>query len=171
VKMNVRDGWTGGLELEEAARVARALEAAGASALVPSCGFTARTPLYMLRGGVPVREMVRAQEHALTKVGMSLFGRVMVQRYPFEPQFLLAEARRVRDAVSIPVGYIGGVQSLDDMKALMAEGFAFVQLGRATIRDPDFVRRIEDGEISASDCDHCNRCIASMSVEGVRCHL
>jgi 2,4-dienoyl-CoA reductase-like NADH-dependent reductase (Old Yellow Enzyme family) len=171
VKMNVRDGWAGGLEVEDAVRVARAFEAAGASALVPSCGFTARTPLYMLRGGVPVKEMVQAQQHALTKVGMSLFGRVMVQRYPFEPQFLLAEARRVRDAVSIPVGYVGGVQSLDDMKALMAEGFAFVQLGRATIRDPDFVRRLEDGGISASDCDHCNRCIASMSVEGVRCHL
>ena len=60
--MNVRDGWRGGLEVDEAAQVARAFEAAGATALVPSCGFTARTPLYMLRGGVPVREMVRQQK-------------------------------------------------------------------------------------------------------------
>jgi 2,4-dienoyl-CoA reductase-like NADH-dependent reductase (Old Yellow Enzyme family) len=170
VKMNVRDGWSDGLEVSEAVRVARAFQAAGASALVPSCGFTARTPLYMLRGDVPLKEMVREQRAVPTKIGMTLFGRFMVQRYPFEPGFLLDEARQIRDAVQIPVGYVGGTGSLQQMEDLVAEGFAFVQVGRATIRDPDFVRRLESGEITASDCDHCNRCIASMSVHGVRCH-
>lgn len=169
VKMNVRDGWRGGLEVDEAVQVARAFESAGATALVPSCGFTARTPLYMLRGGVPVREMVKQQEGALTKVGMTLFGRIMVQHYRYEPQFLLNEADRIRDAVSIPVGYVGGVESLDHMEAAMAAGFAFVQVGRATVRDPDFVHHLESGASTATDCDHCNRCVASMSREGIRC--
>ena len=61
----------------------------------------------------------------------------MVQHYRYTPQFLLDEARRVRDAVSIPVAYIGGVESLAQMEALLDEGFAFVQVGRATVRDPD----------------------------------
>jgi 2,4-dienoyl-CoA reductase-like NADH-dependent reductase (Old Yellow Enzyme family) len=169
VKMNVRDGWRGGLEVEEAARAAQAFAAAGATALVPSCGFTARTPLYMLRGGVPVREMVWQQDNVLTKIGMTLFGRITVQHYPYQPGFLLAEARRIREAVSIPVGYIGGVETLEQMENALTEGFAFVQVGRATVRDPDFVRHLQSGAVAASDCDHCNRCVASMSVEGIRC--
>jgi 2,4-dienoyl-CoA reductase-like NADH-dependent reductase (Old Yellow Enzyme family)/short-subunit dehydrogenase len=170
VKMNSRDGWRSGLDVEDAAEVARAFEAAGASALVPSCGFTARTPLYMLRGGVPVREMVKQQEGALTKIGMTLFGRFMVQGYGYEPRFLLDEARRVRDAVSIPVAYIGGIESLEEMEGLMAEGFAFLQVGRATIRDPDFVKHLQSGALTTSDCDHCNKCVASMSRDGIRCY-
>lgn len=169
VKMNQRDGMRGGLELDESVKVAKAFEAAGASALVPSCGFTAGTPLYMLRGDRPVKEMVRAQSGFLHKIGLSLFGRTMVQRYPFRPLFLLEGARRIRDVVDIPVGYIGGALSLADMETLVAEGFAFIQIGRATIRDPEFVRRLESREISRSDCDQCNRCIAAMSVDGITC--
>lgn len=171
VKMNQRDGMRGGLELDEAVRVAQAFEAAGAGALVPSCGFTASTPLYMLRGGRPVTEMVRAQKGFFYKIGLSLFGRVMVQRYPFEALFLLEGARRIRDAVNIPVGYVGGALSSVHMESLVSEGFAFVQLGRPTIRDPEFVNRLERGEIGESDCDQCNRCIASMSADGVTCAL
>ncbi len=171
VKMNQRDGMRGGLELDEAVRVAQAFEQAGASALVPSCGFTACTPLYMLRGGRPVTDMVRAQTGFFYKIGLSLFGRMMVQRYPFEPLFLLDGARRIRDAVRIPVGYVGGALSITDMGRLIEEGFAFVQLGRPTIRDPEFINRLQRGDITASDCDHCNRCIASMSTDGVTCAL
>jgi 2,4-dienoyl-CoA reductase-like NADH-dependent reductase (Old Yellow Enzyme family) len=171
VKMNVRDGWKGGLEVEEAVRTARAFQRAGASSLVPSCGFTARTPLYMLRGGVPVREMARAQEGLLARAGMALFGWAMVQSYSFEPCFLLEEARRIRDAVSIPVGYVGGVRSLHEMESLVAEGFAFVQLGRPTIHDPGFVDALRAGRTEVSGCDNCNRCVAAMSARGVSCFL
>jgi 2,4-dienoyl-CoA reductase-like NADH-dependent reductase (Old Yellow Enzyme family) len=169
VKMNQRDGMHGGLELDEAVEIARALQLAGASALVPSCGFTASTPLYMLRGGRPVREMARAQSNPFYRAGLALFGWTLVQRYPFEPLFLLEGARRIRDAVGIPVGYIGGALSGADLDGLVGEGFAFVQLGRATIRDPDFVKHLVDGEVATSDCDHCNRCVAAMSVNGLEC--
>lgn len=171
VKMNLVDGMRGGLGLEESVEVAQAFEAAGATALVPSCGFTAKTPLYMLRGDVPTMEFARAQPKLLTKVGMALFGWALVQRYPFSACFLEAEALRIRRAVDIPVGYVGGVRSLADLERLMEQGFAFAELGRSTIRDPDFVNRLQSGEIDASDCDECNRCIASMSVTGVTCAL
>lgn len=169
VKMNQRDGMRGGLELDEAVQVARAFESAGASALVPSCGFTAKTPLYMMRGGVPVKEMVRAQEGLFEKVGLSLFGWLMVQRYAYTPLFLLEGARRIRDAVSIPVGYVGGARTLEEMESLVAEGFGFVELGRPTVRDPNFIRHLQSGVLDRSDCDQCNRCIAAMSDTGVIC--
>jgi 2,4-dienoyl-CoA reductase-like NADH-dependent reductase (Old Yellow Enzyme family) len=167
--MNQRDGMRGGLELDEAVEVARAFEAEGVDALVPSCGFTAKTPLYMMRGNVPIREMAQNQSNPLNRFALTLFGRFMVQRYPFEPMFLWDGAARIKDAVSIPVVYIGGVLSLEDMERAIEEGFGFVAVGRATVRDPDFVNRLERGEIAESDCDHCNRCIAAMDAGGVRC--
>ena len=51
----------------------------------------------------------------------------------------------------------------------LGEGFGFTQVGRATVRDPEFVIRLERGRITESDCDQCNRCIAAMEAGGVYC--
>jgi 2,4-dienoyl-CoA reductase-like NADH-dependent reductase (Old Yellow Enzyme family) len=169
VKMNVSDGFRGGLGIDEAIAVARGLEAAGASALVPSCGFTARTSLYMMRGNLPIREMAANQATLAGRLGTRLFGRLIVPRYPFRPLFLLGDARRIRAAVRIPVLYVGGALSLSDMETVIGEGFDMVQAGRATVRDPALPRRLRSGEVTGSDCDHCNRCIAAMEAGGVAC--
>ena len=169
VKMNLRDGFKGGVEVDDAIEIAKRYEAAGASALVLSCGFTSRTPLYMLRGKVPIMGFVKAVDSLLAKVGMLLFGRFMVQYYPFEELFLLEEARKVREAINMPLVLIGGVCSLENMAKAMDEGFDFVQVGRATIRDPNIVRKMERGEVQSSDCDHCNRCVGEINSGPVRC--
>ena len=170
VKMNQRDGFPGGLELEEAITAARRFEAEGASGLIPSCGFTARTSsLYMMRGNVPIREMAANQPGLLLRLSTRLFGRLMVQRYPFRPLFLLEGARRMAEAVRIPVVYVGGILSREHMEEALRAGCRFVEVGRATVRDPAFVRRLRSGEIAESDCDQCNRCIAAMEAGGVRC--
>ncbi len=64
----MQGGFRGGLELEEAVEAARRFEAEGASAIIPSCGFTARTPLYMMRGNVPIREMAANQQDVLGRL-------------------------------------------------------------------------------------------------------
>lgn len=83
--------------------------------------------------------------------------------------FLFEGAKRIREAVDIPVIYIGGVESKTDMTRALDSGFDFVQIGRATIQDPDFVKKIESGEITQTKCDHCNRCVAAMDAGGVYC--
>jgi 2,4-dienoyl-CoA reductase-like NADH-dependent reductase (Old Yellow Enzyme family) len=83
--------------------------------------------------------------------------------------FLLEQAKLIKDAVKIPVVYIGGVCSLDDMEKAMNEGFEFVQIGRATVRDPDVIKKIQSGEVPGVDCDHCNRCVAEMAEKGISC--
>lgn len=169
VKMNVTDGISGGLEIEEAVGIAVAFEEAGATALIPSCGFTSKTPFMMLRGNVPVKEMARNRPTFSERIATRLFGRFMVQTYPYEPLFLHEPAGRILNAVSIPVVYIGGVVSGSGIRQLMDEGFSFVQIGRATIRDPDFPKKLDSGEIEESDCDICNRCVAAMDGGGVVC--
>lgn len=170
VKLNQRDGFPGGLELDEAVEAARRFEQEGASALVPSCGFTSRaSSLYMMRGRVPVREMAANGPNAAVRIATRIFGGVFARRYPFEPLFLLDGSRRISGAVRIPVVYVGGALSLGHMEQALAAGCPFVQIGRPTIRDPELPRRLQAGEVAESDCDQCNRCVAAMDASGVDC--
>jgi 2,4-dienoyl-CoA reductase-like NADH-dependent reductase (Old Yellow Enzyme family) len=169
VKMNVRDGFKGGLEVNEAIQVAQCYEIAGASALVLSCGFTLKAPLYMVRGRVPVMEFAKGEKSLPIKIALLVLGKVIVQHFPFNELFLLQEAKEVRKAVKMPLVLVGGVCSIDNMNTAMDEGLDFVQIGRATIRDPNIVKKMESGEIITSDCDHCNRCIGKISGGPVKC--
>jgi 2,4-dienoyl-CoA reductase-like NADH-dependent reductase (Old Yellow Enzyme family) len=169
VKMNCEDGFKGGLTIDEAAQAAKRFEAEGASALVPSCGFTARTSFYMMRGQVPLLEYIKSEKNPVTKMGMALFGRIIVKEFPYKELFLLEQSKRIKDAVKIPVIYIGGVCSLDSMESALKDGFEFVQIGRATIRDPGVIKKMQAGEVTSVDCDHCNRCIAEMAIRGISC--
>ncbi len=169
VKMNCEDGFRGGLHIDEAVEIAKGFEAAGASALVPSCGFTARTSFYMMRGQVPLWEYVKSEKNPVTKLGMLFFGRFIVKEFPYHNLYLLEWARRIKNAVKIPVIYIGGVCSVEDMEKVVQEGFPFVQIGRATVRDPDVINKMQSGEVAGVDCDHCNRCVAEMAVKGIAC--
>jgi len=170
VKLNQRDGFPGGVEIEEALEIARRFEREGASALVPSCGFTSRYPsLYMMRGNVPVREMAANGPNAAVRMATRLFGGVFARRYPFEPLFLLEGSRRIRAAVRIPVVYVGGAWTLTDMEKALDAGCSFIQIGRPTIRDPELPNRLRSGEVAESDCDQCNRCVSAMDAAGVEC--
>lgn len=169
VKMNQEDGMKSGLHLNEAVEVAKAFEKTGASALIPSAGFTSKVPFLMLRGNLPVKEMSNNQPELFKRIGLKLFGRFMVPEHKYEPMFLLEGAKKVREAVSIPVIYIGGTTTLGDLISARNAGFEFIQIGRATIQDPDFVKKLESGEMTESPCDHCNRCVAAMDAGGVYC--
>jgi len=168
-KTNLRDGFPGGIEIEEAVEVARRLEAEGASALVLSGGFVSRTPLYMLRGEVPLRTMMAAQDRWWAKAGLYLFGRLLVREYPFEEAFFLEDARRVRRAVRLPLVLLGGIKSRATLDRAMAEGFELVGMGRALLHDPSLPWKLARAEVDASGCVPCNECIAEMDRGGVRC--
>ena len=71
--------------------------------------------------------------------------------------------------ISLPLMLLGGVTRLDTMARALEAGFEFVALGRALIRDPDLVRRMQAGELTASRCVPCNRCVIEMERDGTRC--
>jgi len=168
-KINLSDGFAKGLDVAEAIEVARALEAAGLDGLVLSGGFVSKTPFYMLRGDLPVAEMVRNEPKLLRRTGLRLFGRMFVPRHDYEDLFFLDEARRVKDAVGIPVSLLGGVRTLAQIEQAVSEGFGFVSMGRPLIHMPDLPRRMQAGELTASPCEPCNRCVAEMEAGGIRC--
>ncbi len=169
VKMNLTDGVKSGLNLEEAIEVAKAFERAGASALVPSSGFTSKTPFMMLRGHVPVKEMVANQVNLLIKLGLTLFGKIMVKEYKYMPLFHFSQTKEVKRVVDIPLIYIGGVTTTQEITKVIESGFDFVQVGRALIHDNEFVKKMYNNELVDEVCDACNRCVAAMDGGGVYC--
>lgn len=171
VKTNLRDGFRGGLELDEAVEVCAAIEGAGADAIELTGGFTSRTPFYLFRGKAPIREMIEVEKSFAQRMALRLFGRGVIRDYPFEELFFLPQARRVRQRVNLPLILLGGCLSSENLETAMDEGFDFVAMGRALIADPDLVARMADGRAERSRCISCNKCVAEMDRGGVRCVL
>ncbi|RMF18092.1 MAG: NADH:flavin oxidoreductase [Candidatus Dadabacteria bacterium] len=170
-KVNLRDGFRGGLDIDESVQICQALEREGVDAIVMSGGFTSKTALYLLRGDRPLKQMIEVEESWAQKLALILFGPLVIRKYPFRELFFREDALRVREAVGLPLVLLGGAHSAEALATAMADGFELVAIGRAVIHDPDFVRKIESGEIERSGCTHCNQCIAEMDRGGVACVL
>jgi len=169
-KLNMDDGFSGGLVLDDGIAVARMLEDDGTvDGLELTGGFTSKTPMYLMRGDVPLAEMIEHERSAVRRLGLRVMGRRFIQRYPFEEAFFLPAARRVRAAVSLPLILLGGITRLDTMEKAMDEGFEFVAMARALLRDPDLPRQLQHGLADKSACVPCNKCVVEMERSGTRC--
>jgi 2,4-dienoyl-CoA reductase-like NADH-dependent reductase (Old Yellow Enzyme family) len=170
-KLNMEDGFANGLSPEDGLEVARMLASDGSvDALELTGGHTLRTPMFLMRGEVPLKEMVAYEPDPMRKLGLRVFGKRLIKPYPFEEAFFLERARRFKAAVDLPIILLGGLNERETMNAAIREGFPFLALGRALIRDPDLVDRLKSGSLDASRCDHCNKCMAEMELPtGTRC--
>jgi 2,4-dienoyl-CoA reductase-like NADH-dependent reductase (Old Yellow Enzyme family) len=70
-------------------------------------------------------------------------------------------ARRIREAVSVPVILVGGLRSVERMEEAISEGVAdLVSMSRPFIREPDIVVRFREGK-EVADCISCGQCWSS----------
>jgi len=69
--------------------------------------------------------------------------------------------------------YIGGCHEMNSLETVMKEGIDFVQIGRAMIRNPNYVNDAMAQQAKFhSGCTHCNRCVPTINAPGgVYCHL
>jgi len=162
VKMNLCDGFDGGLELPEAIEHARTAEREGADALVLSGGFASKTPMYIMRGDTPLKEMMAGERSVLKKVGLKLFGNWAIDSFPYTEAYFLDMAREVRAAVSLPLALVGGLRSRPTIDRVLDEGFELVAMARALIREPSFAERLRQSPTAESLCEPCNLCMATM---------
>ena len=170
VKLNMRDGFVGGMELEESIAAARALAEDGADALVLSGGFVSRAPMHVMRGAMPTAVMSRLNPRWHLKVGLSLLGQRLVPPVPYTDNYFLPDALEVMRAVKIPLVYIGGAASRAAIDEALGHGFVAVAMARALIRDPGFVRRLAEEDAAVAGCDHCNYCAARIYTTSMACH-
>lgn len=170
VKMNIRDGFRGGMELDESLQVARKLQELGAHALVSSGGFVSKAPMYVMRGEMPIRTMTHYMTCWWLKYGVRLVGKYMIPSVPFREAYFLEDALKFREALDIPLVYVGGLVSRQKIEEVLNHGFEAVQMGRALLNEPDFVNRMRQEENARCNCRHSNYCIARMYTLDMACH-
>ena len=169
-KLNMADGVPGGLWLDDSVEVARLLEADGAlDALTLTGGSSLANPMYLFRGEAPRREFAATLPRAL-RLGFRVMGSRFMPEYPFEEAFFLPYARQFRAALDMPLVLLGGINELATVDRALSEGFSFVAMARALLREPDLVSKMDAGTSRASLCIHCNKCMPTI-YSGTRCVL
>ena len=167
-KLNMADGVPGGFDVPESIEFARMLEADGhLDALELTGGSSLSNPMYLFRGDAPRKEFAATLPQPM-RLGFSVVGKRFMKEYPFEEGYFRAQARQFLDALDLPLILLGGVNRLDTVESALAEGFSFVAMARALLREPDLVERWAAGERVDGACIHCNRCMPSI-YSGTRC--
>jgi 2,4-dienoyl-CoA reductase-like NADH-dependent reductase (Old Yellow Enzyme family) len=170
-KLNMADGVEGGLWLEDSVRIAQLFEEDGAlDALELTGGSSLANPMYLFRGEAPLREF-GATLPGPVRLGFRVVGHRFLKTYPYEEAFFLPYARQFLRALrSTPLILLGGVTERATIEAALAEGFSFVAMARALLREPDLPNRMRDGTATSSLCIHCNKCMPTI-YSGTRCVL
>ena len=170
VKMNMRDGFRGGMEMDETMQVAKRLEQSGAHGLVLSGGFVSKAPMYVMRGEMPIRSMTHYMTCWWLKYGVRMAGKWMIPAVPFKEAYFLEDALKFRAELKMPLIYVGGLVSRSKIDEVLDDGFDAVQMARALLNEPGFVNRMRDEENARCNCRHSNYCIARMYSIEMACH-
>ncbi|GAB2994316.1 oxidoreductase [Mycobacterium bourgelatii] len=169
-KFNMDDGVRGGFWLTDSLPTARLLESDGhLDALELTGGSSLLNPMYYFRGEVPMAEFIASQP-AVVGLGLRVIGRRMFRTYPFEEAYFLPLARQFREALKMPLILLGGVNTMDTVETALGEGFEFVAMARALLRDPGLINRFHADVTREGLCVHCTKCMATI-YNGTRCVL
>ncbi|MDN5743579.1 MAG: NADH:flavin oxidoreductase [Nocardioidaceae bacterium] len=168
-KVSLSDGFRGGVTTSSGVEFARLLEADGhLDALQLSGGSSLMNPMYLFRGEAPVEEFADAMP-AVVRWGMKTpMGRSFLKEIPFEEAYFRPKALEFRAGLRMPLMLLGGINRRATMQQAMADGFEFVAMGRALLREPDLVNRLQAGTADQGVCIHCNRCMPTI-YSGTRC--
>ena len=173
VKMNMHDGFKRGMQRAECLEVARELERLGVHALVLSAGFVSKAPMEVMRGAMPLKTMAHYMnpwKFWWLKALVLSFGRMLIPTVPYKDGYFLEDALQFRQAVKMPLIYVGGLTSLAKMEEVLDKGFQGLQVARALVHDTDFVNKLRTGQETCSGCGHSNYCIGRMYTLEMKCH-
>ncbi|HEY3842039.1 MAG TPA: NADH:flavin oxidoreductase [Acidimicrobiales bacterium] len=169
-KLNMADGVPGGLWLDDSIQVATLFQSDGMlNAIELTGGSSLANPMYLFRGEAPLPEFGATLPGPI-RLGFKLIGGRFLKSYPFEEAFFLPYARQFLAALDLPLILLGGVTQLATIENALSEGFAFVAMARALLREPDLVARMQAGSAVSSLCIHCNKCMPTI-YSGTRCVL
>ncbi|MDH6247554.1 NADH:flavin oxidoreductase [Mycobacterium sp. OTB74] len=164
-KLNMSDGVRGGIPMEESLQTAKWLEEDGApDALELTAGSSLVNPMYLFRGGAPVKEFAANFKPPISW-GVRMSGHKFFREYPYHEAYLLRDAKQFRAELKMPLILLGGITNRETMDLAMAEGFEFVAMGRALLAEPDLLNRIKDEDRQnpvTSKCTHCNLCMPTI---------
>lgn len=155
IKFNADDFMEGGMDINEAKKIAVRLSKLGYAALEISAGMWAA--------------VTRSEEELGWKIAMLPESRISVGKVN-EPAYNVPYAREIKKLVDVPIIAIGGINSLELAEKILNDGSAdFIALARPLIREPNLPNRWLKGEGNTGvECIYCNACI-SPGRKGLRC--
>ena len=169
-KISMTEGVRGGLHYDDAIEISKLLDSAGIDGIITSGGTSTMNPMIMFRGGNILPGMLRTEKSRLMRLALRMMGKSMFKDYPYHELYFLKQAKRIRDAVSCKMIYVGGASSNASFATLMEQGFDFIQLGRTLLSDPDLPNRAQADANFISRCTHCNDCVSTIeSPQGIHC--
>ncbi len=156
IKMNGSDFLEGGLEIEESKKIAQILEKLGFAALEISGGMW---------------EVCKRSKKELGWKPTFIPESRMFVGTKNDPAYNLCFAEEIKKVVDIPVGVVGGINSLDLVEKILNKGSAdFISLCRPLIREPNLPNRwIKGIGDQVVECEYCNGCLSSVVTTGLRC--
>ena len=175
-KMNMRDGLKHGITPEQdSIPVARRLQQLGVHALVLSGGLVSATPMYVMRGELPLQTMTHYMDKPWLKYSIRsckpLVRKMLTKTVPYEEAFFLEDALRFRQALpDMKLIYVGGLVAGDKINEVLSHGFEAVQMARSLLNEPDFVNRLREDPRHRCRCRHSNYCIGRMYTLEMACH-
>jgi 2,4-dienoyl-CoA reductase-like NADH-dependent reductase (Old Yellow Enzyme family) len=153
------DAVPGGLDLDETIPRARAIVQDGADALEISVNVMSRAT-DSARQYVAVDSRRAAQDLLVHRVG----------KRPASEAYFVPWARRLREALDVPLLVAGGMRTTETMRAVLDRGDAdLIAMARPLIREPDLAAQIEAGREGRVDCTSCNICLMHEGYDALRC--
>ncbi|MDG3016522.1 NADH:flavin oxidoreductase [Speluncibacter jeojiensis] len=159
-KMSMDDGIKHSIWLTESVQTAQLLDRdRNLDAIELTQGSSVKHQMYLFRGDVPIDEFASVQKEPF-KTGLKLFGRRVLGDYPYRDLYMLDSARQFVPAVSnSKLILLGGINNLDHARTGLGEGFDFVAMGRALLREPDLIARMQKDPTTQGRCNHNNKCM------------
>ena len=133
-------------------------------------GSSLQNPMYLFRGEAPVARDGRGDAQGRSARRSSCSARAFLpstpSRRPTSCPTPASSGPRCRCRSCCSAASTGSRRS----QQALAEGFEFVAMGRALLREPDLVNRWQAGATHESLCVHCNKCMPTI-YRGTHCVL
>lgn len=165
VKYSQTDGVPKGNQIEDGIEIAKILQSTGAHMAQLSNGLNVESISTMF--GNPLPKVPRAKpSNPFIRVAMAIEKFKPEDTRQFKQIYSMDTAPQIRAAVDMPLCYLGGIQSMDNVNAAMEAGFETIGLGRTLIFDPNLINDLKSGAQTESACTACNQCVLLMYTPG-----
>ena len=173
VKINTYDFTPSeGITLPLACKYSQWLGDLGIDALEVSCGSAYYSFMNMVRGDVPVKELVGWLPFWKRPIARLIVGR-MRGKYQLEEAYNLDAAKLIKPVLGdIPLMLVGGMRTLEKMTSIVEDGHAdLISMSRPFIREPFLVKKFKEGRTTRASCVSCNMCVAASANDmPIRCY-
>jgi 2,4-dienoyl-CoA reductase-like NADH-dependent reductase (Old Yellow Enzyme family) len=145
IKMNFDDFIDGGLGKDEALRIAKIIVRGGIDCIEVSGGTQAGGGKHISVKGINTEE---------------------------KEAYFQSYAKALKEHVSIPLILVGGLRTPSVMEKLVEDRVTdLVSMCRPFIREPQLIKRWNDGDLAKAKCISCNKCFENWMKRPTRCYI